>query len=124
MKIVEKTEELGYVANLKMKRPYLFSQNVENAIDIVEQSTMAYSHFITKWEVTSNARAFYIPPYAWEMFFDAKGSNEKKCIERKICWQKDINFNNKIYYYSSKKEYRIANFGGKSFEFLQDKYRG
>ena len=117
MKIVEKTEELGYVANLKMKRPYLFSQNVENAIDIVEQSTMAYSHFITKWEVTSNARAFYIPPYAWEMFFDVKAGNEKKCIERKICWQKDINFNNKIYYYSSKKEYRIANFGGKSFEF-------
>lgn len=124
LKIAEKAEELGNEVNYKMKRPNLFSQNVENAIDIVEQSTMAYSHFITKWEVTSNARAFYIPPYAWEMFFDAKGGNEKKCIERNICWQKDKKYNNKIYYYSSKKEYRIANFGGKSFEFLQDKYIG
>lgn len=108
----------------KMKRPNLFSQNVENAIDIVEESVMAYSHFITKWEVTSNARAFYIPPYAWEMFFDARGGIEKKCVEREICWQKDRTYDNKIYYYSSKKEYRIANFGGKSFEFLQDKYIG
>lgn len=107
-----------------MKRPYLFSQNVEDAIDIVEESTMAYSHFITKWEVKSNARAFYIPPYAWEMFFDTRGGDEKKCVERKICWQKDKTFDNKIYYYSSKKEYRIANFGRQSFEFLQDKYIG
>ena len=107
-----------------MKRPNLFSQNVENAIEIIEGAVMAYSHFITKWEATSNARAFYISPYAWEMFFDAKGGIEKKCVERKICWQKDITYENKIYYYSSKKEYRIANFGGKSFEFLQDKYIG
>lgn len=107
-----------------MKRPNLFSQNVEDAIDIVEDSIMAYSHFITKWEVKSNARAFYIPPYAWEMFFETKGGVEKKSVERKICWQKDKTYNNKIYYYSSKKEYRIANFGGQSFEFFQDKYIG
>ena len=107
-----------------MKHPNLFSQNVENAIDIVEGSIMAYSHFIAKWEVKSNARAFYIPPFAWEMFFDSKGGTEKKSTERNICWQKEKVYKNKVYYYSSKKEYRIANFGGKPFEFLQDKYIG
>lgn len=107
-----------------MKRPILFSQDVENAINIVDNSSMVYSHFISKWEVTSNARAFYIPPYAWEMFFSEKGGEEKKCLEREINWQKNKVYANKIYYYSSKKEYRIADFGGKSFEFLQDKYIG
>ena len=112
------------MAKKDLKQPILFSQDVENAIDIVDNSTMVYSHFISKWEVKSNARAFYIPPYAWEMFFNEKGGNVKKCLEREINWQKNKLYTNKIYYYSSKKEYRIADFGGRSFEFLQDKYIG
>lgn len=101
----------------------LFSQNVENAISIVEQSTMVFSHFISKWEVSSNARAFYVPAYAWNMFFRKKGGANKH-IYRRIRWQKDEIITNKIYYYESKQEYRIADFGGKPFAFLQDKYIG
>ncbi len=105
-------------------RPKLFSPDVENAIDIVENSSMAYSHFISKWEVSSNARAFYIPPYAWNMFFAKKGGKGVKHLNRKIRWQQDRIITNKIYYYESKREYRIADFGRSSFEFLQDKYIG
>lgn len=85
---------------------------------------MAFSHFISRWEVCSNARAFYIPAYAWNMFFQKKGRQEKKHINRKIRWQSDRVITSSIYYYGSKREYRIADFGGKSFEFLQDKYIG
>ena len=58
-----------------------------------------------------------------EYVFPKKGGNNKH-LNRKICWQKSEILTNKIYYYDSKREYRIADFGGKSFEFLQDKYIG
>lgn len=105
----------------------VFSNEVENAITIVENSDYAYCHYITPTDVsrTGHQQGFYIPAFAYSMFFRGnkkKGENKKNVV--KIKWQLSKTIENNIHYYGRKKdECRITNFG-KTFEFIDDKYIG
>lgn len=104
-------------------------ENLQDAIQLVNDSVFAYCHYITPNDVGATGGhqcGFTFAKPCYKMFFDTpgeKGSN-KDCQVR-ITWQKDICIESRAIYYGvgTRNEYRLTRFG-RGFEFLRDEYIG
>lgn len=107
----------------------MIEENLQDAIQLVNESTFAYCHYITPNDVGktgSHQYGFTFAKPCYKMFFDSpgvKGSNDEKFV--RIKWQKDFYTNSRAIYYGvgTRNEYRLTRFGI-GFEFLQDNYIG
>ena len=108
----------------------MIEENLQDAIQLVQQSVFAYCHYITPNDVGATGghqRGFTFAKPLYYMFFDepgTKGSNKEKFID--IDWQKGlIKTSSRAIYYGvgTRDEYRITRFG-RGFEFLQEDYIG
>ena len=104
--------------------------NLQNAIQLVQDSAYAYCHYITPNDVGktgSNQCGFTFAKPFYKMFFDepgVKGSNKDVFIE--IDWQKGYKkTQSRAIYYGAKtrNEYRLTRYG-RGFEFLREDYIG
>ena len=108
----------------------MIEENLQDAIQLVQQSVFAYCHYITPNDVGATGGhqcGFTFAKPQYYMFFDepgTKGSNKEKFID--IDWQKGlIKTSSRAIYYGvgTRDEYRITRFG-RGFEFLQEDYIG
>lgn len=107
----------------------MIDENLQDAIQLVNESDFAYCHYITPNDVGATGghqSGFTFSKQCYRMFFDTpeiKGAN-KDCIVR-IKWQKTIELDNRAIYYGqgTRNEYRITRFG-RGFEFQRDEYIG
>lgn len=108
----------------------MIEENLQDAIQLVQQSVFAYCHYITPNDVGATGghqRGFTFAKPLYYMFFDepgTKGSNKEKFID--IDWQKGlIKTSSRAIYYGvgTRDEYRITRFG-RGFEFQQEDYIG
>lgn len=107
----------------------MIEENLQSAIELVNNSIGAYCHYITPNDVGTTgghqcgftfAKAFY------PLFFDepgVKGTNKDTFIT--INWQGEFSTPSRVIYYGvgTRNEYRITRFG-RGFEFQQDEYVG
>lgn len=104
-------------------------ENLQDAIQVVNESDYAYCHYITPNDVGltgGHQCGFHVAKSCYEMFFDhpcIKGTNEERPIE--VRWQKDFVTQSMAKYYGvrTRNEYRITRFG-RDFEFLKEDYIG
>lgn len=104
-------------------------ENLQEAIELVNNSTDAYCHYITPNDIGitgGHQCGFYFPHWAEPMFYGRmmeKGSNYDVHLD--IRWQKDFVTKSRAVYYGkgTRNENRITNFG-RGFEFMQDCYLG
>lgn len=102
---------------------------LQDAIDLVNQSTDAYCHYITPNDIGitgGHQCGYYFPHWAEPIFYGRvmeKGDNF--AINLNIRWQKDFITRSKAIYYGkgTRNENRITTFG-RNFEFMQDVYLG
>ena len=108
----------------------MIEENLQDAIQLVQESSYAFCHYITPndvGETGSHQYGFTFAKPCYMMFFDepgVKGSNKDQFIE--IDWQKGlIKTQSRAIYYGvgTRNEYRITRFG-RGFEFLRDDYIG
>lgn len=108
----------------------MIEENLQDAIQLVQQSVFAYCHYITPNDVGATGGhqcGFTFAKPQYYMFFDepgTKGSNKEIFID--IDWQKGlIKTSSRAIYYGvgTRDEYRITRFG-RGFEFLQEDYIG
>lgn len=104
-------------------------ENLQDAIELVNNSVFAYCHYITPNDVGATGGhqcGFHIAKNCYSMFFNEpgqKGTNSDTTVE--ITWQKDFTIQSRAIYYgvNTRNEYRLTRFG-RGFEFLQDDYIG
>lgn len=102
---------------------------LEDVIQLVNESTFAYCHYITPNDVGATGGhqcGFTFAKKCYKAFFDEpgqKGSNKDRQIE--IKWQKDFCTASRAIYYGvgTRDEYRITRYG-RDFEFLKEDYIG
>ena len=107
----------------------MINENLQDVIQLVNESVFAYCHYITPNDVGATGGhqcGFHIAKNCYQMFFDHIGvrqTNEVKNVE--IRWQKDFITQSTAKYYGvrTRNEYRLTKFG-RDFEFLKDDYVG
>ncbi|MBN1915874.1 restriction endonuclease [Candidatus Dojkabacteria bacterium] len=98
---------------------------VNNAINLVNKSDIAFTKFITANDTVATGAhqsGFYLHRNSYPLFFDkagVKGSNKDKFV--KIKWQGDFETESRFIYYGTgtRNEYRLTRFG-RNFPFLQE----
>jgi len=101
------------------------SSILEKAIQLTQNSEIAFSKFITANDsgaTGAHQAGFHIHKNAWPLFFNQpgeKGSNEDKFVT--IKWQDDFETSSRFIYYGkgTRNEYRLTRFG-RHFPFLTD----
>lgn len=108
----------------------MIEENLQDAIQLVQESSYAFCHYITPNDVGATGGHQYGFTFAkpcYKMFFDEpgiKGTQKEVFVE--IDWQKGlIKTNSRAIYYGvgTRNEYRVTRFG-KGFEFLREEYIG
>lgn len=107
----------------------MIEENLNDAIQLVNDSEFAYCHYITPNDVGATGGhqcGFTFAKPCYRMFFESpgeKGSNIDRFV--KITWQKSYEIESRAIYYGvgTRNEYRLTRFG-RGFEFLRDDYIG
>ena len=108
----------------------MIEENLQDAIQLVHESSFAYCHYITPNDVGatgSHQYGFTFAKPCYKMFFEEpgeKGTQNEVFVE--IDWQNGLikTLSRAIYYgVRTRNEYRVTRFG-KGFEFLREEYIG
>lgn len=107
----------------------MIDESLQDAIQLINESDLAYCHYITPNDVGATGGhqyGFHIAKNCYHLFFDHPGirqTNEVKDVE--IKWQKDFITHSSAKYYGvgTRNEYRLTKYG-RDFEFLKDDYIG
>lgn len=108
----------------------MVDESLQEAIDLVNNSTFSYCHYITPNDVGltgGHQCGFTFAKPCYKMFFDTegvKGENKDRFVQ--ISWQNGYTkTDSRAIYYGEKtrNEYRITRFG-RGFEFLREEYIG